>query len=99
MRQPLVSAVIIAPSTAVTRSTMHDHQRTFGTHVATRSRRPTLALRLVPKEKIAMHRAYFPLLLTATPAVRKLLGADLPGVATLAVQAILKHRRGIEVAH
>jgi hypothetical protein len=46
-----------------------------------------------------MHRASLPILLAATPAVQKLLGPDLPKVATLAVQAILKHRRGIEVAH
>jgi hypothetical protein len=46
-----------------------------------------------------MHRASLPILTTATPAARKLLGPELPKVAVLAVQAILRHRRGIEVAH
>ena len=46
-----------------------------------------------------MHRASLPLLMTATPAARALLGPNLPKVAVLAVQAILRHRRGIEVAH
>ena len=46
-----------------------------------------------------MHRASLPILMTTSPAVRKLLGPELPKVAVLAVQAILRHRRGIEVAH
>ncbi len=46
-----------------------------------------------------MHRASLPILMSATPAARKLLGPNLPTVAVLAVQAILRHRRGIEVAH
>ena len=46
-----------------------------------------------------MHRASLPILMTASPAVRKLLGPELPKVAVLAMQAILRHRRGIEVAH
>jgi hypothetical protein len=46
-----------------------------------------------------MHRASLPILMTATPAAQKLLGPELPKVAVLAVQAILRHRRGIEVAH
>ena len=46
-----------------------------------------------------MHRASLPILMTASPAVRKLLGPELSKVAVLAVQAILRHRRGIEVAH
>jgi len=46
-----------------------------------------------------MHRASLPILMTATPAARALLGPNLPKVAVLAVQAILRHRRGIEVAH
>lgn len=46
-----------------------------------------------------MHRASLPILMTASPAVRKLLGTELPKVAVLAMQAILRHRRGIEVAH
>ena len=46
-----------------------------------------------------MHRASLPILMTATPAAQKLLGPDLPKVAVLAMQAILRHRRGIEIAH
>jgi hypothetical protein len=46
-----------------------------------------------------MHRASLPILMTATPAVQKLLGPELPKVAVLAVQAILRQRRGIEIAH
>ena len=46
-----------------------------------------------------MHRASLPILMTATPAAQKLLGPELLKVAVLAVQAILRHRRGIEVAH
>jgi hypothetical protein len=46
-----------------------------------------------------MYRASLPILMNATPAARKLLGQDLPRFAVLAVQAILRHRRGIEVAH
>jgi hypothetical protein len=37
--------------------------------------------------------------MTASPAVQKLLGPELPKVAVLAVQAILRQRRGVEVAH
>jgi hypothetical protein len=37
--------------------------------------------------------------MTASPAVRKLLGPELPKVAVLAVQAILRQRRDIEIAH
>ncbi len=46
-----------------------------------------------------MPRASLPILMTASPAVKKLLGPELPKVAVLAVQAILRQRRGIEVAH
>jgi hypothetical protein len=46
-----------------------------------------------------MHRASLPILMTASPAVRKLLGPELAKVAVLAVQAILRQRRAIEVAH
>lgn len=46
-----------------------------------------------------MHRASLPILMTATPAVQKLLGPELPKVAVLAVQAVLRQRRGIEIAH
>ena len=46
-----------------------------------------------------MHRASLPILMTATPAVQKLLGPELPKVAVLAMQAILRQRRAIEIAH
>lgn len=46
-----------------------------------------------------MHRASLPILMTATPAARALLGPDLAKVAVLALRAILQHRKGIEVAH
>jgi hypothetical protein len=46
-----------------------------------------------------MQRASLPILMTATPAARALLGPDLAKVAVLAIRAILQHRRGIEVAH
>lgn len=46
-----------------------------------------------------MHRASLPILMTASPAVQKLLGPELPKVAVLAMQAILRQRRGVEVAH
>lgn len=46
-----------------------------------------------------MPRASLPILMTASPAVQKLLGPELPKVAVLAVQAILRQRRGVEVAH
>ncbi len=46
-----------------------------------------------------MHRASLPILMTATPAARALLGPDLAKVAVLAIRAVLQHRKGIEVAH
>lgn len=46
-----------------------------------------------------MDRASLPFLLLSTPAVREALKADLDKVAVLALQAVLRHRRGIEVAH
>ena len=46
-----------------------------------------------------MHRASLPILMRATPAAQKLLGANVPKVAVLAMRAILRHRRGIEIAH
>lgn len=42
--------------------------------------------------------ASLPILLTASPAVREVLGRDLRRVAVLAVQAMLRHGRGLEVA-
>ena len=46
-----------------------------------------------------MHRASLPILMRATPAAQRLLGANVPKVAVLAMRAILRHRRGIEIAH
>lgn len=46
-----------------------------------------------------MQRASLPILMTATPAARALLGGDLAKVAVLALRAILQLRKGIEVAH
>ena len=42
--------------------------------------------------------ASLPILLSASPAVREALGRDLRRVAVLAVQAMLRHGRGLEVA-
>jgi hypothetical protein len=52
----------------------------------------------VRQKEIAMDVASLPILLTASPALRKALGADLRRVAVLAVQAMLRHGRGLEVA-
>jgi hypothetical protein len=46
-----------------------------------------------------MSRAYLPYFLIPSPAVRKLLGPDLAKVGGLALKAILRHRRSLEVAH
>jgi hypothetical protein len=46
-----------------------------------------------------MHRANFPILLFASPAAQALLGRDVAAVGVLALKAILRNRRGIEVAH
>jgi hypothetical protein len=51
------------------------------------------------KGENAMHRASLPILMTASPAARALLGGDLAKVAVLAIRAVLQHRKGIEVAH
>jgi hypothetical protein len=45
-----------------------------------------------------MDRASLPFLLTASPIVREKLGRDLNRVAVLAVQAMLRHHKGVEVA-
>lgn len=45
-----------------------------------------------------MDHASLPFLLLATPAVREALGKDLSKVAVLAMQAMLRHRRGVEIA-
>jgi hypothetical protein len=42
--------------------------------------------------------AALPILLTASPEVREMLGRDLRRVAVMAVQAMLRHGRGLEVA-
>jgi hypothetical protein len=44
-----------------------------------------------------MHRAHLPILLFASPAAQALLGREVADV--LALKAILRNRRGIEVAH
>lgn len=46
-----------------------------------------------------MHRAHLPILLFASPAAQALLGRDVADVGVLALKAILRNRRGIEVAH
>lgn len=45
-----------------------------------------------------MERASLPFLLIATPMVRQMLGRDLHKVAVMAMQALLRNGRGIEVA-
>ena len=45
-----------------------------------------------------MERASLPFLLIASPAARQTLGRDLHKVAVLAMQAMLRNGRGIEVA-
>jgi hypothetical protein len=45
-----------------------------------------------------MDRASLPFLLVASPAVRQALGADLRKVAVLAIQALIRHRRSLEVS-
>jgi hypothetical protein len=46
-----------------------------------------------------MERVSLPILVIPTHPVRHALGADLGKVAVLAVKAILRNRKGIEVAH
>jgi hypothetical protein len=46
-----------------------------------------------------MDRASLPFLLIASPAARTLAGRDLAKIAVLALQAMIRHRRSIEVAH
>jgi hypothetical protein len=46
-----------------------------------------------------MDRATLPILLVASPALRKAVGKDLSRVATEALRAMLRHRKGVEVAH
>ena len=46
-----------------------------------------------------MHRAYLPILLFASPAAQALLGRDLAAVGVQALKAILRNRKGLEVAH
>jgi hypothetical protein len=45
-----------------------------------------------------MDRASLPFYLHASPIVREELGRDLHKVAVLALQAVLRHRKGLEVA-
>jgi len=46
-----------------------------------------------------MDRAFLPILVFPTHAARQALAADLAKVALLAVKAILRNQRGLEVAH
>jgi hypothetical protein len=46
-----------------------------------------------------MHRAHLPILLFASPAAQELLGREVADAGVLALKAILRNRRGIEVAH
>ena len=46
-----------------------------------------------------MHRAHLPVLLFASPAAQALLGRDVAAVGVLALKAILRNRKGLEVAH
>jgi hypothetical protein len=46
-----------------------------------------------------MEYAFFPILLIPTHQVRRALGSELSKVAVLAVKAILRNRKGFEVAH
>jgi hypothetical protein len=46
-----------------------------------------------------MDRAYLPIIVIPTHAARHALGSDLRRVALLAVRAILRNRKGIEIAH
>ena len=45
-----------------------------------------------------MQRADLPFILVASPAIRKALGPDLKRVAVMAMQALLRNRRGVEIA-
>ena len=44
-----------------------------------------------------MHRAHLPILLFASPAAQALLGRDVAAVGALALRAILRNRKGLEV--
>ena len=46
-----------------------------------------------------MDRGAFPFFLIPSAEVRALLGPDLPKAAALALRALLRHKRGLEVAH
>jgi hypothetical protein len=46
-----------------------------------------------------MDRGLLPFVLIASPAARKQLGRDLGKVAVLAMQALLRQRKSVEVAH
>jgi hypothetical protein len=46
-----------------------------------------------------MQRAYFPIIYSASPAVVKKTGPELHRAVILALRAILKHSRSLEVAH
>ena len=46
-----------------------------------------------------MARALFPFYCFTTPAAHKLIGADTAGVAVLALKAVVRNGRGLEIAH
>lgn len=46
-----------------------------------------------------MQRAYFPIIYSASPAVVQRTGPELHRAVILAIRAILKHGRSLEVAH
>ena len=46
-----------------------------------------------------MQRAYFPIIYSASPAVVRRTGPELHRAVILALRAILKHTRSLEVAH
>jgi hypothetical protein len=46
-----------------------------------------------------MKRAFFPIIYSASPAVAKRLGQELGRAAVLALRAVLKNGRSLEVAH
>jgi hypothetical protein len=51
------------------------------------------------RKEVSMHRAHLPILLFASPAAQALLGRDVADVGVLALKAVLRNRKGIEVAH
>ena len=46
-----------------------------------------------------MDKAFLPILVIATHAARRALGSDVRKVAVLAAKAIIRNRKGLEIAH